>query len=83
MSIITLELPEEIESKLRARANGKDVARVALELLMKGLEGPPAERGPQDLSYEEWNQRFEAWLKGHRRVDVVVDDSRETIYEGR
>lgn len=85
MTTVMLQIPEDIEEKLLARAHGQgqDIAAVALDLLKKSLEEPAKERGPEELSYEEWNQRFEAWLNSHARIDVVVDDSRETIYEGR
>jgi hypothetical protein len=32
---------------------------------------------------EEWIARFQAWVESHPKSDVIADDSRESIYEGR
>jgi hypothetical protein len=38
---------------------------------------------PSQLPYEEWVKWFRAWCESHPKRDIVIDDSRETIYEGR
>jgi len=84
MATITLHLPEKIERKLQARAQerGQDLGTAALQILEQELDqsAPP---NPNDLPYEVWRQRFEAMLQNLPHIDVLVDDSRETIYEGR
>jgi hypothetical protein len=90
MTTVTLNLPEEIEQKLHARANvqGKDIASVAMELVEHGLKeasqaGEPVPLTPVPLTPEERVRELEEWVKSLPRVDVVLDVSRETIYEGR
>ena len=53
------------------------------QALVGSISEPTKAVNPNDLPYEIWLARFEAWVKTHPKVDVVVDDSRETIYEGR
>jgi hypothetical protein len=82
---VTLELSAEMAKKLEALAQEKrcTVAGVALEIVKKALYDPATTTNPNDLPYEIWRERFEAWVKSHPKIDVVLDDSRETIYEGR
>ena len=82
---VTLELSAEMENKLAtlAKENGGTVAGVAREILKKALYDPATTTNPNDLPYEIWHARFEAWVKSHPKIDVELDDSRETIYEGR
>jgi hypothetical protein len=82
---VQLQLPAELEEKLRlhAQARGQDLAHAALELLQQGLDSSRESTSPNDLPYEVWQRRFDAMLKDLPRVDSFVDDSRESIYEGR
>ncbi len=82
---ITLEVSEEMERKLikLAEEQKRSVAGVALEILKKALYDPATTTDPNDLPYELWLERFKAWADSHPRIDVDLDDSRETIYEGR
>jgi hypothetical protein len=32
---------------------------------------------------EEWISRLREWAESHPKREIVIDDSRETIYEGR
>ena len=82
MTTITLEVPDELAQKLRATDPRRDLSTIALDILKKELN-EPATTKPGDLPYEVWRERFEAMLKDLPRVDVEVDDCRETIYEGR
>jgi hypothetical protein len=43
----------------------------------------PLVDGPEELSPEEWVKSFRRWVESHRDVPHPVDDSRESIYEGR
>jgi hypothetical protein len=62
----------------------------AVELLVSHLRGQAAARPPGAFSsYEEWAKEFHAWMQevaaraSRYSPGFVVDDSRETIYEGR
>lgn len=85
MTTVTLNLPDEVEYKLQARARvqGRDMASVALELVEQGLRADTKRTGPEDLTHEQWLQELDAWVKSLPKVDVVLDVSRESIYEGR
>jgi hypothetical protein len=86
MPIINLELSIDLEQKLQRRAaeQGLGVAQVALEILNNQLCDSTTTMNPNDLPFEVWRERFEAWIKGVPQINVgFVDDSRESIYEGR
>ena len=85
MAAITLNFPEEVEKKLQARARvqGRDVASVALELVEQGLHADTKKTGPEGLTHEQWLQELDAFVNSIPKVDVVLDVSREGIYEGR
>ncbi|RIK73843.1 MAG: hypothetical protein DCC68_24200 [Planctomycetota bacterium] len=81
--ILNLHVPVEKEAKLReaAAAAGQDVETFVLNAVDERLsEEVPTE--PR-LSKED----FQAWLDNliamHPQVTHFVDDSRESIYEGR
>lgn len=80
MAEYTLQLPAKVDARLRTLAarEGRSPAEVAVEVLDKGLPGLPATLPP-----EEWVRDFRAWVGSLPRIEVVVDDSRESIYEGR
>lgn len=82
---ITLEISDEMERKLAelGKQHGRSVAAAAHEIIAKALYDPATTTNPRDLPYEVWLAGFEAWVKSHPEIDVEVDDSRETIYEGR
>lgn len=83
MTTITLEVSDELAQKLRLRDPRRDLSKIALDILKNELHDP-ATASPSDLPYEVWRERFETWLKNVPQVNVgFVDDSRETIYEGR
>lgn len=83
---ITLEISEEMERKLieLGKQHGRSVAAAALEIITQALYDPATTTNPNDLPYEVWRERFEAWIKRVPQINTgFVDDSRETIYEGR
>jgi len=43
---------------------------------------PPITPPPAETA-EEWIARFRAWVESHAVRNVTIDDSRESIYEGR
>ena len=85
MATLIVNLPEELDSKLQTRAadQGREIEKVVLEIIEKELERAPTTSAPKKMPYEEWKREFDAWIKSRPKIDVVVDDSRETIYEGR
>ena len=79
---LILHLPAPLEAKLReqAKAAGKPLEDVVLEALQEKLIPDEEGRLPRD----KWHARFEAFLALLPRTDATfVDDSRESIYEGR
>jgi predicted DNA-binding protein len=81
---LTLTLTPETEARLKEQAArvGKAPESVALEALEEKLsiEEPPAATLPPD----EWRARFNALLASLPRTEATfVDDSRESIYDGR
>jgi plasmid stability protein len=85
MATLNLNLPEELDSKLQACAvdQGREVESVVLDILEKELQTTATKSVSKKMPYEEWKKEFDAWIKSRPKIDVVVDDSRETIYEGR
>lgn len=85
MATLIINLPEELDFKLQtwAACQGREVERVVLDMIEKELEPTPTKSASRKMPYEEWKREFDAWIKTRPRIDVVVDDSRETIYEGR
>jgi plasmid stability protein len=85
MSAVTIQLPDDVERELQARAQaqGQDVASVALDLLRASLAESKPNADPNKIPYEQWHAAFRAWAASATKIDVVVDDRRETIYEGR
>lgn len=83
---ITIDLPPEIETALRRRAeaSGQDPATIVRQFVIESLEDevnvdvPVSQRSP-----EEFARRMEAWIKLHPVLDHPIDDSRESIYSGR
>jgi hypothetical protein len=37
----------------------------------------------EEAESEDWIARFRAWAESHPKREIVIDDSRETIYGGR
>ena len=81
---ITIDLPPEIESALRSRAeaSGQDPATIVRQFVIESLEDEVDRPIPQ-RSVEEFTKRLQAWIKLHPVLDHAVDDSRESIYAGR
>jgi hypothetical protein len=86
MVTLTIQLPPEIEQKLRERASLfgqsfetylQEVAELAAK--EETAKAPP----PPPLSAEEWIAEWRAWADNQPVRPVIADDSRESIYEGR
>ena len=85
MTTVTIHLPDELEHKLQARAKdqGRDIATVALEMIEQCLHRETRLVEARDLTHEQRLQALRAWVKTLPKIDVVLDVSRESMYEGR
>jgi Arc/MetJ-type ribon-helix-helix transcriptional regulator len=68
-------------------ASGRYASRAAaideaVRLLRAEAQGN-GRNGVNELSPEQWCERFEAWAVGHRELLHEADDSRESIYAGQ
>jgi hypothetical protein len=80
---ITLQLPPELEEKLKeqARVTGKDPEEIALDALQVNLS--EVEISTSKPSIEKKLKEFHAWVSRQRSRNPNFDDSRESIYEDR
>lgn len=85
---LTLNLSPEQERTLRIRAtvNGRAADEYTLELLDKTLTAPPEGQHERPFyetaTTEEWLAAFDEWVNSHDpNGPVLLDDSREVIYE--
>ena len=81
-----IDLPPETERRLRERAAaiGKDVAALVVEAVEERLTATPDPTHPAHaMSPDEWRARLHDWINRFPQVNHAVDDSRETLYEGR
>ena len=91
----TITVPDAVYQRLAARAAaaGTTVEAVTLPILEHAVEVPTAETPPvvsaNDLPYKDWKQNMDALdavihtiMAGRLPPDFVLDDSRESIYEG-
>jgi hypothetical protein len=88
MSTVVLQLSDAVEQALRVRAvaQGRDIASVVLDLVERGLQDATPNKMAHELTPEERLQAFEDHMKDVERrpkIGTVVDCSRESIYEGR
>ncbi len=81
--IIKIELPPEMESALkdRAAAVGQGVDEFVRRVIVQQLEEEEAPQPDTDIAH--FSERLRAWIALHPVLDHPVDDSRESIYEGR
>lgn len=86
---LTIQLAPEMEARLRERAaaEGKDPAEFAVEALVERLTAPDtATPSPVTARRLAALDRFVTGMREHVRSlppGHIVDDSRESIYEGR
>lgn len=87
---MTLHIPLSIEAEARLReyaeASGKPVSEViaeAIEEKLAVIEDESGDRAGRPRSKEQWLREFREWVDSHPPVSHFVDDSRESIYEGR
>lgn len=87
---LTLELPQELETALKAQAlaNGMTLEAWLQKIAAERVQAKvPRPRSLQDeLTPEEWVSQFDAWVDGHDRTTPLLSDeaiSRESIYPDR
>jgi hypothetical protein len=82
---LELKLPPHVESALRERAAaaGVDVASFVRLTLEEKLAAGASEGASAERSLEQWMAAFDAWVTRQRPVVGPVDDSRDSIYQGR
>jgi hypothetical protein len=86
--MVTVHLPPDIESKLRAKAaeTGKTVEELLGWLAESWVAangtsvGKPTER---QVRPDQWVNEWRAWASSHASLPSLADDSRESIYSGR
>lgn len=79
---LNIELPADLKTQLirYSALLGKTPEEIVVELVAEKYAARPI---PKKLSKEEFAQRLKAFTKLHPQVTHFVDDSRESIYEGR
>jgi Arc/MetJ-type ribon-helix-helix transcriptional regulator len=81
-----IELPTEIEQiAMNAVSMGEyesvaDFIAAAVRAKTSGELGHPVGK---PIDAEDWERQFRDWAASHDDVEHFVDDSRESIYEGR
>jgi hypothetical protein len=82
--IIQIEFPSEIEKAIQRRAAeaGQEVAEFLREAVVQQLQlEQPSDQ--KVLDAEGFSERLRKWVALHPVLDHVIDDSRESFYEGR
>jgi len=84
---LKLRLSKQVTQKLSERAaqSGRDVAGVASDLIEKAVAEPAvaADLAQRITAWESWVAGMRKWGREHFPPGHAVDDSRESIYEGR
>ncbi len=82
--IISINLPEEVESALaeQARARGLDVASLVQEIVTEQVSESCESKRPR-RSHEEFMNNLQKIIDLTPASTGHVDDSRESIYEDR
>ncbi len=84
---LTLDLSKEQETVLREQAakGGSDEHELALHLLNEALKNPETPKPRlfhETATPEEWVKAWHEWTHSHHAQSaVLLDDSREMIYE--
>ncbi len=61
----------------------EDMRRLVATLRQKFSPESPAAGPEGELPPDEWIARLQAWSESHPKREIIIDDSRETIYGGR
>ena len=86
---MTSELPLDAETEAKHRrqaaAEGVDPVQFVVEAIqaqLKAAEQPESDQ-PARLSPQQRIDALHEWIAGFKKLPYEVDDSRESIYEGR
>lgn len=84
MKELTLSIPDDVQQQLQKRADeqGREFAAIALEILELGLRYAPSTPQAASLTHEERLKALQEWVQSRPKIDVILDDSRESIYKG-
>lgn len=83
---MTLDIPSQYEAILQdavssgAFASKEEALKHALDLLAVEQRAPVQKT---KLSHQDWMKKVREWSESHGDVSHFIDDSRESIYEGR
>lgn len=82
---IQLNLPADYEQALQqqAAAQGRDVDTYIQDLVTESLADEVESRRKKTKKRGDFVEWLDAWIARHPKLDHAVDDSRESIYEGR
>jgi len=85
---LTLALPPDVESKLMryAAATGKDPAAFVQETVeekLASLSEPALTASQRAAAWDRWVEHMRSWAQTNLPSGHRVDDSRDSIYEGR
>ena len=84
--MLTLDLPPAVEQELKEKAarQGQTLEEYLRSLAIRDLAASPVLAYPPGFaSAEEWVKAFREWAASHQPEGHFVDDSRESIYDGR
>jgi hypothetical protein len=78
---LELQLEPRVEERLRdlAAKTGINLDEYVARLVESCFPAPPA----PVLTGEAWERELRAWAASHKPLSTPVDDSRESIYQGR
>lgn len=78
---LELQLEPRVEERLRdlAAKTGINLDEYVARLVESCFPPPPT----PVLTGEAWEKEFRAWIDSHKGSPTRIDDSRESIYEGR
>lgn len=87
---LKLRLSKAASAKLAERAAqaGRDIASVATDLIEQAVGASPevpvdGDSAQRAAAWEAWVTEMRQWGKTNLSSGHVIDDSRESIYEGR
>lgn len=80
MTDVTIHLNQEVSSTLHERASR---AGQSLEDYLRLLAERAAQEPDPSTDPAQRRELFDAWVRSHQPLPHVVDDDRESIYEGR
>jgi hypothetical protein len=88
INITTEQIQPAVLTRLAmyAQRTGKTVNEVLQQMLDERELSPLSEEAPSAVGAVtpgEWSRELRAWAASHPVNQVIADDSRESIYEGR